>query len=57
MLSHSKESIDSAIEFKAEKKVLEKRVSGRLTHASGRTYHPELNPPEVSGRDDVSFYF
>ena len=45
----------SAILFAVDDAVLMERLTGRWTHiASGRTYHERFNPPQVTGRDDVS---
>lgn len=34
---------------------IRRRIEGRWIHApSGRTYHTEFNPPNVSGKDDVT---
>ena len=45
--------IDYVIEIQLPDEDIVVRISGRRTHlASGRTYHIELNPPAVSGKDD-----
>lgn len=47
--------IDHVIEFSVPDEEIVKRMSGRLVHpASGRVYHRLNNPPQVSGRDDVT---
>ncbi|VDQ02799.1 unnamed protein product [Trichobilharzia regenti] len=45
----------SALEFKVDPSVLEKRICGRLFHlASGRSYHELYNPPKVPNIDDIT---
>jgi adenylate kinase len=48
-------SLDQAIEFKIDDKLLVKRITGRLLHpSSGRTYHEEFHPPKVPMTDDIT---
>ncbi len=47
--------IDGIIDITVPDDVLVRRLSGRRIHvASGRTYHIEFNPPQVSGKDDIT---
>jgi adenylate kinase family enzyme len=43
------------LNFEASTEELVGRLGGRMVHLrSGRTYHPEANPPKVDGQDDVT---
>ena len=47
--------IDKVIEIRVDDEKIISRMAGRLFHpASGRTYHVEANPPQVSGKDDIT---
>jgi adenylate kinase family enzyme len=49
------EPIDFVIEIDVPDQVIVERPSGRRVHlASGRTYHLQFSPPNVTGRSDVS---
>jgi adenylate kinase len=49
--------IDKVLNFEIDDSVLEERITGRWIHpASGRSYHNKFAPPQVPGKDDVSFY-
>ena len=55
MLTAEGASVDQALEFAIDDKLLIRRITGRLVHvASGRTYHVEFAPPKVPGKDDVT---
>ena len=45
--------VDRVIEVVVDDEEIVRRMSGRRIHpASGRSYHLEFNPPQVSGKDD-----
>jgi len=47
--------LDAVIEIDVPDEVIVERMSGRLTHpASGRVYHKIYNPPQQTGKDDVT---
>jgi adenylate kinase len=47
--------LDGVIEIDVPQEVLIERLAGRLSHpATGRTYHPILNPPKAKGKDDLT---
>lgn len=47
--------IDYVVELKVDDEEIVQRMSGRRVHpGSGRVYHVEHNPPQQSGRDDVT---
>jgi adenylate kinase len=47
--------VDYVIELTVPDDEIVRRLCGRRVHvASGRTYHPEFNPPRVSDKDDVT---
>lgn len=47
--------IDFVVVIEVADSAIIQRMSGRRVHLpSGRTYHVELNPPKVGGRDDVT---
>ena len=48
-------NVNLVIKIIAPFHILLERLAGRLTHvASGRSYHPVSNPPQVAGKDDVT---
>jgi adenylate kinase len=48
-------ALDYVIEIDVPDAAIVERMSGRRVHvASGRTYHVIFNPPEVTGRDDIT---
>ncbi|MDD3267201.1 MAG: adenylate kinase [Burkholderiales bacterium] len=47
--------IDYVVEISVPDEAIISRLSGRRVHlASGRTYHVEHNPPQNSGKDDIT---
>jgi adenylate kinase len=47
--------VDYVIELAVPDDEIVRRLCGRRVHvASGRTYHPEFNPPRVTDKDDVT---
>ena len=47
--------LDYVIEIDVPDAAIVERMSGRRVHVgSGRTYHVKFNPPQVTGRDDVT---
>jgi adenylate kinase len=47
--------LDYVIEIDVPDAAIIERMSGRRIHvASGRTYHVKFNPPQVTGRDDIT---
>lgn len=47
--------IDFVISIEVPDDMIIDRLSGRLIHlSSGRAYHPEFNPPKLSGKDDIT---
>ena len=47
--------LDYVLEIDVPDSAIVERMSGRRVHvASGRTYHLKYNPPQVSGKDDVT---
>jgi len=47
--------VDYVIEIDVPDAAIVERMSGRRVHLpSGRSYHVKYNPPQVSGRDDVT---
>ncbi|GAB5362735.1 hypothetical protein AAMO2058_000823600 [Amorphochlora amoebiformis] len=55
ILAESGKSLDRAIQLDVRKESIIERISGRLIHRqSGRTYHPQFNPPRKPGIDDVT---
>ena len=47
--------VDYVLEIDVPDAVIVERMSGRRMHpGSGRTYHVKFNPPEVTGKDDVT---
>ncbi len=54
-LTHSGIKLDYVIELRVDEEGLVQRLIQRRVHMpSGRTYHPQFNPPKVSGKDDVT---
>ena len=48
-------ALDYVIEIDVPDAAIVERMSGRRVHvASGRSYHVKFNPPQVTGRDDVT---
>src|SRR5437879_2039564 len=48
-------NLDFVLEIDVDHEEIIRRLSGRRVHpASGRNYHLTFNPPEVSGRDDLT---
>jgi len=48
-------TLDYVIEIDVPDAAIVERMSGRRVHVgSGRTYHVKFNPPQVTGRDDVT---
>jgi len=48
-------ALDYVIEIDVPDAAIVERMSGRRVHvASGRTYHVIFNPPNVTGRDDIT---
>lgn len=49
------EKLDLVLSLEVPDEVIIERIKGRWTHLpSGRIYHTEFNPPQVSGKDDVT---
>ena len=47
--------VDYVVEIDVPDDEIIKRMSGRRMHpGSGRTYHISFNPPQVSGKDDLT---
>lgn len=47
--------IDYVVDIEVADAEIIKRMSGRRVHpASGRTYHVVFNPPQVTGKDDIT---
>jgi adenylate kinase len=47
--------LDAVLEIDVPDDAIIERMSGRRVHpASGRTYHVNINPPKVAGKDDVT---
>ena len=54
-LTDSGIKLDYVIELRVDEEGLVQRLIQRRVHMpSGRTYHPEFNPPKVAGKDDVT---
>ena len=54
-LTDSGIKLDYVIELRVDEEGLVQRLIQRRVHMpSGRTYHPEFNPPKVPGKDDVT---
>ncbi|XP_042238863.1 GTP:AMP phosphotransferase AK3, mitochondrial-like isoform X2 [Homarus americanus] len=52
---HQHEKLDLVLSLEVPDEVIIDRIKGRWTHLpSGRIYHTEFNPPQVSGVDDVT---
>lgn len=48
-------ALDYVIEIDVPDAAIIERMSGRRVHvASGRTYHVKFNPPNITGRDDIT---
>lgn len=48
-------NIDYVLEFDVPDELIVERITGRQIHApSGRVYHVKFNPPQVTGRDDIT---
>eukprot|EP00026_Physarum_polycephalum_P006292 Phypoly_transcript_06334.p1 GENE.Phypoly_transcript_06334~~Phypoly_transcript_06334.p1 ORF type:complete len:581 (+),score=136.22 Phypoly_transcript_06334:58-1743(+) len=55
ILAKTQVNISVAINFQLDNdEVLRRRISGRVTHPSGRGYHEQYNPPKESNKDDVT---
>lgn len=55
ILAERNEPLASVINFTVDTSLILERVCARLVHlSSGRTYHPNTNPPKVAMRDDVT---
>lgn len=46
--------LDYVLEIAVPDEAILERITGRRSHASGRTYHIRFNPPKVEGKDDVT---
>ena len=54
-LTDAKVAIDHVLEIRVDEEGIVNRLTQRRAHlVSGRTYHPEFNPPKVAGKDDVT---
>ncbi len=54
-LSEAAIPLDAVVEIAVDDAEIIRRLSGRRVHLpSGRTYHVEFNPPQVTGQDDVT---
>jgi adenylate kinase len=54
-LSEAAIPLDAVVEIAVDDAEIIRRLSGRRVHlSSGRTYHIEFNPPQVTGKDDVT---
>ncbi|MED6339346.1 MAG: adenylate kinase [SAR324 cluster bacterium] len=55
MLAGKNQQIDLVLRLLVKDEVLVQRIAGRRFHLeSGRSYHVEFNPPEISGKDDLT---
>tara|TARA_B100001142_G_C14327037_1_gene652671 strand:+ start:1081 stop:1725 length:645 start_codon:yes stop_codon:yes gene_type:complete len=55
MLAGKNQQIDMVLSLLVKDEVLVQRIAGRRFHLeSGRSYHVEFNPPEISGKDDLT---
>ena len=55
MLAAKNQQIDMVLRLLVKDEVLVQRIAGRRFHLeSGRSYHVEFNPPEISGKDDLT---
>ncbi|MED5240856.1 MAG: adenylate kinase [SAR324 cluster bacterium] len=55
MLAGKNQQIDMVLRLLVKDEVLVQRIAGRRFHLeSGRSYHVEFNPPEISGKDDLT---
>ena len=55
MLAGKNEHINKVLRFLVDDEVVVRRIAGRRFHLkSGRSYHVEFNPPEISGKDDLT---
>ena len=55
MLAAKNQQIDLVLRLLVDDEVLVQRIAGRRFHLeSGRSYHVEFNPPEISGKDDLT---
>jgi len=55
ILSEHNMPLTHVVEFLVDENLLGRRITGRLVHlASGRSYHPDTNPPHQAGKDDVT---
>ena len=55
MLAGRNQQIDMVLRLLVKDEVLVQRIAGRRFHLeSGRSYHVEFNPPEISGKDDLT---
>lgn len=55
LLQERGEKINAVVNLTVEDDLLIKRITGRRVHVpSGRVYHIQFNPPQVSGKDDVT---
>ena len=55
MLVGQNQKIDIVLRFLLKDEVVVRRIAGRRFHVeSGRSYHVEFNPPEITGKDDLT---
>ncbi len=55
MLAGKNQQIDLVLRLLVDDEILVQRIAGRRFHLeSGRSYHVEFNPPEISGKDDLT---
>ena len=55
MLVGQNQKIDIVLRILLKDEVVVRRIAGRRFHVeSGRSYHVEFNPPEITGKDDLT---
>jgi len=55
MLVGQNQKIDIVLRLLLKDEVVVRRIAGRRFHVeSGRSYHVEFNPPEITGKDDLT---
>ena len=55
MLAGQNKKIDIVLRLLLKDEVVVRRIAGRRFHVeSGRSYHVEFNPPEITGKDDLT---
>jgi len=55
MLAGQNQKIDIVLRLLLKDEVVVRRIAGRRFHVeSGRSYHVEFNPPEITGKDDLT---